>query len=966
MIELVSIKNNSGQTVSTNVYDGTRYYTYKFRLRVKAAADSRDVILGGLRVDGGLYLKDYVPFVKFETLSGTTFTTSQTDAIVNGTGVNMIYGDSRFPEGYVSGHAGHFGYDLFQVTTSQRVNLFELKFAHRQWAPGLCIYEDDNIVFDDVVNQGAGNAPSNHWYMYPLHNGVSVPDNLGAGWIPIRHVPGGSPTWFSPSYPKFMDVDDQTELLFATGDFSTWVVTTRGSVCGTTTGSAGKRFTTNVESSSHGGSVELRIWNRAIVAQDPTVMLGRTTLYLENAHTQAGVHASGLYVFARSTTERTIEKMSVSSQWKTHRNFETEVGGGWRMVRHIPGGSSQWFAGNTFFSEMNDDDELLLTSGDSSIWFVTTRYEMCGVLRSSWFTPLQTYLPGVDGHRWFRNYTGSDPIIAYYPPSGTIRFYAEGSNTDTSQLPSSGMYVYSRPTRHFATQLLPIKSEVGSGWTLIRHIPGDKGSWFNDLNKLSDVHDDDELLFTTGDCHRWFITDRNTVCGAYPAQGAFTPNKAYADVEGGYRWHREGVGADPIIVLRIHNYSGTGVTENVRFYAEGSDTGGLDYLHSSGMYVYTRPVYRYPGRYKPQTRTSSGGVTESYVDIFQGTREVDGAGTTTVTVTNHLDVVTSVTSTTVPNSQNLITITNEQTQTVLHNEMSEGIVSVTVTTTESSTEEEEPGAGGGGLLDEFAQDYSNLKGGYACKRLFADYTGPHIRIRKTDNSELDVVLDADGVSDEYATWIQGEPVANVVTWYDQSGKANHATAQGQVTFDYVNHRVVLGADGYFEMPDGTIPYNETQTAEGSRPYTFIVDHGDTSGNNGVMISGGTFGNGSGKCNTFRRAGIGYGNDWWNRGFWQNSEPIYSPNQIAVARYLPNGGRDIYVPEPGVDKNILQNTSYASWHNMTQFKNTIGVMYGSNDTSRVLFWEGDIYAALIYEAALDHVQINGIATQLRPG
>ena len=39
--------------------------------------------------------------------------------------------------------------------------------------------------------------------------------------------------------------------------------------------------------------------------------------------------------FARSTTERTIEKMSVSSQWKTHRNFETEVGGGWRMVPYI-------------------------------------------------------------------------------------------------------------------------------------------------------------------------------------------------------------------------------------------------------------------------------------------------------------------------------------------------------------------------------------------------------------------------------------------------------------------------------------------------------------------------------------------------------------------------------------------------------------------------------------------------------
>lgn len=958
MTSVVSIRNSSNQVISTTVYDATRYYTYKFRLRVKAAADSRDLILSGLRVDGGLYLKDYVPFVSFETLSGTTFSTSQKNAIINGTGVNLIYGDSRFSEGYVSGHAGHFGYDLFQVVTTKRVNTFELMFAHRQWAPGLCIYEDDIIVFDDVVNQGSHNAPSGHWYTYPLNNGVkpvSIPDSLGVGWVLIRQVPGGSQTWFSTSHSKFTDMYDQTELLFATGDFSTWLVTTRGAVCGSTTGASGKTFA-NVKS-SHGYS-ELKVWNRSDTAQDPTVTLDDTTMYMENSHTQAGVHASGMYVFAKSTTN-TVHQMSpmdFGSHWKTHRNFETEIGTGWRMVRHIPGGSSQWFTGNTFFSEMNDDDELLFTSGDSSIWFVTTRYEMCGVLRSSWFTPLKTYLPGVNGHRWFRNFTGSDPIIAYYPPSGTIRFYAEGSNTDTSQLPSSGMYVYARPTQRFATQLLPIKSEVGSGWTLIRHIPGNKGSWFNDFNKLSDVHNDDELLFTTGDCHRWFITDRNTMCGVYPREGSFTPIKAYADVSG-HRWHRDGNRVrDPIIVLRIHNYSGTGVTENVRFYAEGSDTGGLNYLHSSGMYVYTRPVYRYPGKYKAQTRTG-GSVVEDYVNIFQGTRSVDNDdGTTVVTVTNHLGDVSSVLSTTVPNAANTQTI-------VLDNKLT-GILRTATTTTdfvETSIAMQRTVALTG-LLDQFSQDYSSLNGGYGCKHLFTDYLGPHVKIRKADNTEMEVVFDDKGVSEEYAKWIQGA-VAYVVTWYDQSGNGNHASAQGEVTFDYVHKRVVLGADGYFQMPDGTVPYNATQTAEGSRPYTFIVDHGTTASNNGALISGGTFGS-SGKCNSFRRAGIGYGNDWWNRGFWKNSTPIYNHEQVVVARYVPNGGRDIYIPEPGVDKNILEHTSYASWHNATQFKNTIGVTYGSDDTTETLFWEGDIYTALIYEAALDHVQINGIAGQLR--
>jgi hypothetical protein len=268
-----------------------------------------------------------------------------------------------------------------------------------------------------------------------------------------------------------------------------------------------------------------------------------------------------------------------------------------------------------------------------------------------------------------------------------------------------------------------------------------------------------------------------------------------------------------------------------------------------------------------------------------------------------------------------------------------------------------------GLLDGYSS--TELKGGYACKHLFLDYMGPHIKIRKSDSTEMDVILDADGVSGSYTTWI-GSSVGTVLIWYDQSGRGNHAVAQGGVTFDYANKSVVLADDGYFELPDGTIPYNVEETAVDSRPYTLMAYHGATGSNNGSLISGGTMGSGSSKCNVLRRAGIGYGSVWWNRDVWENSDPIYTPNQVVVSRYVPSGGRDVYVPEQGVDKNLEEHTYGAGWHNMKRFKNTIGVTYGSDDTGKVLYWDGDIYTALIYEAALSHVRINGIAARLVDG
>jgi len=279
-----------------------------------------------------------------------------------------------------------------------------------------------------------------------------------------------------------------------------------------------------------------------------------------------------------------------------------------------------------------------------------------------------------------------------------------------------------------------------------------------------------------------------------------------------------------------------------------------------------------------------------------------------------------------------------------------------------------------GLLDPTTQpsnytnyenDYTSLRGGYAVKHLYTQYTGAHIRIsRSSDNTEMDVVFNANGVSTEYESWI-GTDTANVVIWYDQSDQnpKNHATAQGTVTFDYENKRVVLGSDGYFSLPDGTVPYDDD-------PYTMIFDHGSSADDNGVLISSGYIGSNR-KSNVFRRAtaryttNYKYTNSWYGDDFFTD-DYSYNPAQVVTFRY----------------DNTLNNQhntrKYRSFHSESTIKiqtntttrsseiiqNVIGVLKWPDDRLQWL-WKGELYSVLIYEKALDYSDIDFIANKLRP-
>ena len=108
-------------------------------------------------------------------------------------------------------------------------------------------------------------------------------------------------------------------------------------------------------------------------------------------------------------------------------------------------------------------------------------------------------------------------------------------------------------------------------------------------------------------------------------------------------------------------------------------------------------------------------------------------------------------------------------------------------------------------------------GAYAAYRVSTSYTGPTINIRRSsDNATSDFYANpygqfgttVNGAGTSLESWL-GASTAYVVTWYDQSGKGNHATqttTSQQPIFDSTKYRVdFTSGSSFFNLPSGTVP-----------------------------------------------------------------------------------------------------------------------------------------------------------------
>jgi hypothetical protein len=97
----------------------------------------------------------------------------------------------------------------------------------------------------------------------------------------------------------------------------------------------------------------------------------------------------------------------------------------------------------------------------------------------------------------------------------------------------------------------------------------------------------------------------------------------------------------------------------------------------------------------------------------------------------------------------------------------------------------------GGVLGDTMFD-TDLNAAYSLRKLFRQYTGPHIRVKRSGvNAELDVTFNSDGLvvtPSDWATWSFGRTIL-VPTIYDQSGNGRHAIMTDAIMHNKSSHQL---------------------------------------------------------------------------------------------------------------------------------------------------------------------------------
>ena len=250
---------------------------------------------------------------------------------------------------------------------------------------------------------------------------------------------------------------------------------------------------------------------------------------------------------------------------------------------------------------------------------------------------------------------------------------------------------------------------------------------------------------------------------------------------------------------------------------------------------------------------------------------------------------------------------------------------------------------------------SRCNGCFSLKLCISTYIGYILTIRRADNvyksfysnpnGDITTILGGSGTT--ITDFLLGT-TGYIETWYDQSGKGNHATQTNtnyQPLFDVTNKCIDFGYSNYtylyLKIPSGTVPVGILDAS-----YSFVVKHGYSrnSSNGGFIGAGiGNYNN----CNSFRfQNGINrYWNYWWNNDFGWGDVSTISPIVASVSYNGTTKTRKGYV------SNILKNSASATGTNTSSAIQSIGVTVANE------YLQGQIYSLLIFSVELPQEDIN---------
>jgi hypothetical protein len=152
----------------------------------------------------------------------------------------------------------------------------------------------------------------------------------------------------------------------------------------------------------------------------------------------------------------------------------------------------------------------------------------------------------------------------------------------------------------------------------------------------------------------------------------------------------------------------------------------------------------------------------------------------------------------------------------------------------------------------------------------------------------------------------------------------------------VNKQIDFKPSAYFNLPNGTVPFGNTN-------YTMIVKHNTINSTYAGIIGSGTYGTTNG-VNALEWNGTIYAQYWWG-----NDMPggTLTPGNILSAKYDNTIGRTLYVNGSSVATNTNKN------RNSTNIQNTIGTdlrgNQGQSGGNRPM--NGELYYVFLFGSAL---------------
>lgn len=235
---------------------------------------------------------------------------------------------------------------------------------------------------------------------------------------------------------------------------------------------------------------------------------------------------------------------------------------------------------------------------------------------------------------------------------------------------------------------------------------------------------------------------------------------------------------------------------------------------------------------------------------------------------------------------------------------------------------------------------TNCKAAFSVYRLSNSYTGPTVNVRRSsDNITLDFYsnyygqlgteLNGNGTTIE--SWL-GTSTGYVTTWYDQSGKGNHATQTNQSQQPKLGNKTIdFRYSRFFDLPNGTVPHNT--------PYTVTVKHDEIESDTGCWL--GTGNAVVNQSNQFRRHFDRYLNYWFGNDFMGNSSTYNRGNTVTFA--YDGNHSSLYIN--GTTQLISPDRSTSGW-NGQQTNNKLGKNSFTDE-----YLNGELFFLYIFDSFL---------------